>query len=113
MSLLMYRNTPVYGVGYSPTQMLFGRPLKDTLQSPPVDLGWDAMTCVYEKKYTCPPQENSFLYQDSWLARAIKSTGGGSGESRGAVAVKDQVLFPGAVGDQRVIHPWDDGVVGP
>ena len=54
LSLLMYRNTPVYGVGYSPTQMLFGRPLKDALLSPPGGFGWDSRTCVYEKKLLGP-----------------------------------------------------------
>ena len=50
-ALLQYRNTPLLGIGFSPIQMLFGRPLKDALPSPPGSLLWNATTIDYDKCY--------------------------------------------------------------
>ena len=47
-ALLQYRNTPLAGLGVSPSELMFGRKLKDALPRHPKDMGYQAS---FSKKY--------------------------------------------------------------
>ena len=57
MALLKYRNTPLLGIGYSPTQIMFGHNLKDALPNHPANLRYNAVTTDYAKKYGVEPSK--------------------------------------------------------
>ena len=65
-ALLQYRNTPLSGIGMSPSYMLYGRQMRDALPSVPNK--WRSTTMCYNEKYGGPISK---VWEDIKICREI------------------------------------------